>query len=253
MSDADFDEDDAVSALERLGLSNYEARVFVALQRLGVGTAKEIHEVADVPRSQVYGAAESLEGRGLVELQQSTPKRYRPVDLDAAKRRLTQRIEREREQAFDYLASVKQEHGRRESRDDVWTVRGREPVSNRVAELVSAAESNVLFGTHTIDLVTDDIHDAVAERAAMGVDVTVLSEDPEVRDRFADVARVLAPPEGGPKFPGRILRVDDRAILLSVLSDSDDADESAIWSADSAIADVLIEISRGGIDSILDG
>ena len=252
MTDAEFDEEDAVNALERLGLSNYEARVFVALQRLGVGTAKEIHEVAEVPRSQVYGAAESLEGRGLVELQQSTPKRYRPVSLEAAKRRLTQRIEREREHAFDYLASVRQESGRRESRDDVWTVRGREPVSNRVAELVSEAESEVLFGAHTTDLVTDDIYDAVTERVAAGVDATVFSEHPAVRERFADVAQVVAPPENVPKVPGRFLRVDDRAILLSVLSESSDADESAIWSADSAIADVLIEIVRGNIETFAD-
>ncbi len=56
-----MDESDAIEALEELGLSNYEAKVFVALQRLGTGTARDIHQATDVPRSQVYGAAESLQ------------------------------------------------------------------------------------------------------------------------------------------------------------------------------------------------
>ena len=248
MTDAGFEESDAVGALERLGLSNYEARVFIALQKLGTGTAKEIHETAEVPRSQVYGAAESLEDHGLIELQQATPKRYRPVSLDAAERRLSERIDRERDQAFDYLDSVRRESNERESSDDVWTVRGRDPVSTRVAELAKRAESEMLFGAPDLKFVTDDIYDAVASRAEADVDVTVLSTSPEVRARFEDVAHVVAPPDGVPRHGGRFLRVDDRAILLSV---GTDGDETAIWTADTAIADVLVQISRSGIDAIL--
>ncbi|HET7324565.1 MAG TPA: helix-turn-helix domain-containing protein, partial [Halococcus sp.] len=59
------EKDDAIAALKRLGLSSYEAQVFVALQRISRGSARDIDRVTDVPRSQVYGAAEQLEERGL--------------------------------------------------------------------------------------------------------------------------------------------------------------------------------------------
>jgi len=52
-----MNEGDAVDALKSLGLTTYEARTFVALQKLGAGTASEVADIADVPRSQVYGAA----------------------------------------------------------------------------------------------------------------------------------------------------------------------------------------------------
>jgi HTH-type transcriptional regulator, sugar sensing transcriptional regulator len=96
-----MNEDDAIDALESLGLSNYEAKVFVALQKLGTGTARDIHGVTDVPRSQVYGAAENLQQRGLVEVQQSKPLQYRPVSLNAAKSHLRDRFERRQERTFD--------------------------------------------------------------------------------------------------------------------------------------------------------
>ena len=58
---ADGDEAGATESLQQLGLSQYEAEVFVALVKLGTGTAREVTQITDVPRSQVYGAAEALD------------------------------------------------------------------------------------------------------------------------------------------------------------------------------------------------
>ncbi|PSP27801.1 hypothetical protein BRC65_04050 [Halobacteriales archaeon QH_2_65_14] len=58
-----MNDSEAVDGLKRLGLTTYEARVFLGLQKLGSGTANEVSDVVDVPRSQVYGAAEDLETR----------------------------------------------------------------------------------------------------------------------------------------------------------------------------------------------
>lgn len=58
------DPEEAVTSLEELGLTEYEARCFVALTRLSKGTAKEVSQVADVPRSRVYDTIERLERTG---------------------------------------------------------------------------------------------------------------------------------------------------------------------------------------------
>ena len=250
-------EHEAVESLERLGLSNYEARVFVALQKLGTGTAREVHRVADIPRSQVYGAADELEARGLVEIQQSTPKRYRPVSLDAARKRLEERLEREQERAFDYLETVQREKRGEETRDDVWTVRGRESVDDRTVDLAGSATDWLLFAAADPSSVPDDLVDVLRDRAADGVDVVVISENPDVRARFEDESFVVAGPVREPPadFMGRVLLCDDNTILLSVLADANlpgVTDETAIWSADTAMAAVLVQIVRGGIMSVVD-
>jgi sugar-specific transcriptional regulator TrmB len=239
----------AVEALERLGLSNYEARVFVALQALGVGTAREVHEVAGVPRSQVYGAADALVERGLVERQQSTPKRYRPVALDAARERLTARLERERERAFEYLDTLAREERPAESREDVWSLHGREAVTERVVELVGRASERLLFGAASADLVTPELVEAVRARAAAGVDVTVVSADPAVRAAFSAPVRVCpGPTDGG--HTGRVALCDDNVVLVSVRAAGG---ETAIWSADTALADVLVQTMHAGIADAVDG
>ncbi|SEO78250.1 Sugar-specific transcriptional regulator TrmB [Halogranum amylolyticum] len=250
----------AVESLERLGLSNYEARMFVALQKLGTGTAREVHRVADIPRSQVYGAADELEERGLVEIQQSTPKRYRPVSLEAARNRLEERLERERKQAFDYLETVQREKRGEETRDDVWTVRGRESVDDRTVDLAGGATDRILFAAVDLSSVPDDLLDVLRDRAAAGVDVVVVSENPDVRAHFeaasADSILVVEPVRETPTdFMGRVLLCDDATVLLSVLADAalpDVRDETAIWSTDTAMAAVLVQIIRGGIMSVVD-
>jgi sugar-specific transcriptional regulator TrmB len=250
---------EAVEALERLGLSNYEARVFVALQRLGTGTAKEVHSVADVPRSQVYGAAEELEERGLIEIQRSTPKRYRPVSIETAKAQLRARLEREQERAFACLDEIQHAGDEVESRDDVWTVRGAEPVTDRLVDLADRAESELFFGAASPALVPEQLVETLRRKAEGGLSVRVVSESAEVRDLFADADGVVVeqPVDEAPRgLTSRFLLVDDSAVLLSVVTGDEDqvpgtAGETAIWSADTAIAAVLSLFIRYGVDAIL--
>jgi sugar-specific transcriptional regulator TrmB len=245
------DEASAIESLERLGLSNYEARVFVALQALGVGTAREIHDVAGVPRSQVYGAADELVSKGLLERQQSTPKRYRPVSTATARELLTARMERERERAFEFLEAVRAKQQPAETREDVWSLRGREAVTERVLELVRRADERLVFATRTMDLAPEPLLVALRERAEAGVDVTVLSDDPAVHEAVSDPVRSVRPPHERPgALTGRMLLGDDNVVLVSVKSDEL---ETAIWSADTALADVLVQTIHAGIAPALEG
>jgi len=86
-----------------------------------------------VPRSQVYGAADDLEDRGLLDVQQTTPKRYRAVSLEGAREQLRREFEREQEQAFDALAEIEPDFADGdEPQETIWTVRGREGIDARI-------------------------------------------------------------------------------------------------------------------------
>ena len=238
------DESAAIEAFERLGLTSYEAKVFIALQQLGSGTARDVAGVVDVPRSQVYSVAESLEGRGLLEVQQSSPIRYRPVAVEEARETLRSRFETEQERAFEYVEAVREEAGGKEAQEDIWTVRGRDRVDDRVIDVLSGAENRVIFGTRLPALVTDDIEHALREHADRGVDVSVISRDPAVRERFdaLEGVAVSAPSDHreDDERSGRIAIVDDDAVLLSVVDDA--GSETAIWSDGSLFASVLIQL-----------
>jgi len=52
----------AIEQLERFGMSAYAARTFVALASLG--TARDVSQVSEVPRTRVYDAIDELQDRG---------------------------------------------------------------------------------------------------------------------------------------------------------------------------------------------
>lgn len=244
------DETAAVDALENLGLSNYEAKVFIALQTLGTGTARDVYRVSEIPRSQVYGAAESLAERGLIEVQHSTPMQYRPVSLEEAEELLAERFEDQRTQAFDYLESVREDDPGGEEREDIWSVNGAEHVSDRIEHLIRDADHRVVFGADSTDLVSASLRETLIEVAEHGVEVVVVSETPEVRALFEDdpVAVHTSPENLRNERAARMTVVDDRAVLLSVRGD-DDEREAAFWSESSGFATVLVEILTGWLES----
>jgi sugar-specific transcriptional regulator TrmB len=254
--DTDDHEREAVDALCELGLTGYEARVFVALQGLGAATARAISEAADVPRSQVYGAADDLADRGLVEVEHSSPKRYRPVGLDAVRAELTDRFERERARAFDALAAVRE--ARRENGgqtvDGVATVHGREAVSERVERLLDRADTSVVHGAAAVAVMPPAVVDRLQSLAQKGVSVLVVSADPEVRARFTLPVLSTAPrTDGPPRITGRLLLVDDDAILISErpAGGSNGGLETAVWSADTDLAHVLVQFFRNGVQAVV--
>ncbi|NHN43314.1 TrmB family transcriptional regulator [Halorubellus sp. JP-L1] len=241
---------DAVTALERLGLPNYEARVFVALHELGGGTAQAVSDQSEVPRSQVYGTADELADRGLVEVVESSPKRYRPVALDTARGILAERIEREHDRAFENLEGIRATETDHGSGQDVSTLRGRQPIDDRIAALVREAELAVVLVAPVQTSLSADVADALREAAA-DCAVTVLTADPGVRDAFADdLVRVVVMSEDNPAvFAGRALMVDDSTVLLAVETDDEPVDEEAMWTGDSRIGRILAQFMQSGMES----
>lgn len=239
--DSEFD---PIEALERLGLPNYEARVFVALQKLGTGSAKNVSSIADVPQSQVYGAAELLETRGLLEIQHSTPKTYRPVELAEAQDRLRERFERTQEQAFEYLETVKDERAETaETEAGVWRLTGTAAIDDRTAELLDEATDRIVYGTNDPIPLSAAIRERLEERGAAGIPVILLSDDSTLGERLANV-EVIPPAITGGAQAGRLLVVDDDTILMSV---ADGETETAIWSARSGFGRVLVPLVEDAI------
>src|SRR2546428_3465426 len=67
---------EASEALQRIGLSRYEALVFVNLARAGATTAGDVARASGVNRVQTYRALGGLEAPGLVQGTLDRPPRY---------------------------------------------------------------------------------------------------------------------------------------------------------------------------------
>ena len=240
--DADFVAE-TTSVLESLGLTEYEARCFVALTRIGQGTAREIAEVADVPRPRVYDSVEALQGRGLADVQDAQPRRFRAPDphdaVETIRREYGRRLDR-----LDGLLPRLQSPPAREDRAGVWVVEGDEAVSDRLAGLAGDATDELLVVIAVEDLLTEEVTAGLAAAADRGVSVTLGSPGGEIREAVATAAPDASVVETWtwwedyPIRPGEIssiLMADARELLVSSEVETDlpgVAKHSAVWTDD---------------------
>jgi len=92
-----------VEALKSLGLTEYEAKAYMALNIIKAGTAADIHMASDVPRSAIYGALTKLEEKGLIDVDRGKPMRYRSIAPVKAIEKLRRKIDDDCVRAMKYL------------------------------------------------------------------------------------------------------------------------------------------------------
>lgn len=241
---------DAIQGLKRLGLTTYEARVFLALQKLGRGAASEISDVADVPRSQVYGAAEGLEEHGLVETRQSTPTVYRPVPLAEARRQLLDELAEKGEETFDYLDTVTDTAAGEERSESIWLIRGSDMIASRIVSIVGDAEGRLLYGADEPGMLEDEVIETLLDAAEDGVTVVVASVNPAVLGAVPEPLGTYRVPDERDLDvdTARLVVADNATVLISTQQpemSTDDTEEVAFWTTGNTFASVLVELAEG--------
>ncbi|MEA2075214.1 MAG: helix-turn-helix domain-containing protein [Euryarchaeota archaeon] len=62
--------------LKEFGLSNYETEAYLKIVELGIAEAGTICKETKIPFGRVYQELNSLASKGLIEVQNTRPKRY---------------------------------------------------------------------------------------------------------------------------------------------------------------------------------
>ncbi|WP_323676254.1 helix-turn-helix domain-containing protein [Halorubellus sp. PRR65] len=212
------------SLLEALGFTEYEAKCFVAATRVGTGTAKEVSEVADVPRARVYDCMESLAERGLVDVQEANPKKYRAVRPETAVATLQRAFEDRFDRLNELLPELHATARESEDGDDVWVIEGGADVAERMVALIEDADESVVVAIGAEGLLSAELLASLVAANERGVSVTVGSPGEPIRDRVVDSlpdASVQETWTWWKSFPIRpgavssVLLVDGRALLVS--------------------------------------
>lgn len=227
----------AVGQLEQFGLSSYAAQTFVALSGLGSGTARDISDVSEVPRTRVYGAIDELRDYGLVDVMKTSPKQFWAISAESASRTLEQDLK----QRTDILRTALTElepYERRNAQGGVWTVDGTPAVSDRVLEFIQSAQSEIVYMT-VEDLLTDDLIKALSDAAERDVSIKLGGISADVQDRIQDTvpgATIFESRWIWSDTPaGRLLMIDGQKTLVSALVNGVNEDpsnprsETAIW------------------------
>lgn len=177
---------EAVSLLQELGLQEYEARCFLALTQLSTGTAKEIHEVSEVPRTRVYDAIRVLESQGLVEVQHSSPQQYRAVSITEATRTLREKYSNRIETLEAYLERLEHRNVERENDrvQEVWSLNGHDAIDSRTLDLIENAESEIALLVVDESLLSNPLFDCLGEAVQENLSIVLGGETEEITSRL---------------------------------------------------------------------
>ncbi|WP_370150440.1 TrmB family transcriptional regulator [Streptacidiphilus sp. EB129] len=145
-------DDRRAADLEELGLTNYEARVYLALIRRDVFTAAEVAREAQVPRQRVYDVLEGLTRRQLAVLHPGRVAGYSAVAPEVAVDRLMEqqrrslgRLERlSDELARELLPTWDSGRTHTDPLDYVEVLRDAADIRERFARIQSDAERELL-------------------------------------------------------------------------------------------------------------
>lgn len=262
----------AVKLLQELGLKEYEARCFVALSRRPQGTAKDISETSEVPRTRVYDAIRVLETKGLVEVQHTNPKQFRAVPIDEA----IETIRSEYEERTDTLrlalrglepADFPDE---REVTHEVWALSSTAGIESRVNQLLGDAGEEIIMVVGDEGVLTDNLIDHLRTASDRGVDIVVGVEDEQIRDQLAgtlpSVETFVSDIHwlGHSAFPdddteiGRLLLIDRSTILVSSFTrggDDERSNEQAVFGRgfDNGLVAIVRRLIATGLLTEVDG
>ena len=161
----------AAEVLGKVGLTQYEARAYIALVARGVGDAATLATAAGIPRTSAYKVLESLAEKGYAKPTGGKPILFRPTPpLDVA-----ETLKGAIQEVFEKLAllhRVVAEHGEPQL---VYLLSGREKVLQKIGELLDGSTGAFILTTPQLADLRDELGKKIQHAVKRGVHVTFIT------------------------------------------------------------------------------
>ncbi|MFH0929337.1 MAG: helix-turn-helix domain-containing protein [Candidatus Aenigmatarchaeota archaeon] len=139
-----------VQDLRVFGLSEYEAKAFLALSIHGPLSASILSQKSKIPQSKIYNVMRKLVDKSLAEEQNSKPQRFKAVKTDHAFRKLIDakksEIEKLNRKTSMIVDQLKPFQNKKENLG-MWTGRGRQAFLEKAAEMVEMTKKEGMATT----------------------------------------------------------------------------------------------------------
>jgi len=210
---------------EYLGLSEYEAKIYVSLVEAGQAKARTLSVMSGVPRTKVYSVLRKLIDMGLVTEIPGEPRRFSPTSPRIALGSYL-RSYQDTVQSLSSLISTLEDAFRKARnkggmrRSLMWTISGRENTLKKIQEMLAKAKKSVLIVTNENGLILlyktfNKMFDELVDRA---VEIKITTTDGSNNKHLIRELRYMCSIEETDfRLPLIILCVDDDQLLISHL------------------------------------
>jgi sugar-specific transcriptional regulator TrmB len=166
-----LEREDILSLLRRTGLSDYEAKVYLALVLRSHGTAEDVADTADIPRTSAYKVLEALKKIGFVNSRGGRPVVFHPVPPLEIRDRMVAEMER----GFQLLDSLRGSQTEKGSPQLVYTILGKDSVMAKIGEMIDMAKERFFLSSPDLTELNNVFASKFANALKRGVNITVVA------------------------------------------------------------------------------
>jgi sugar-specific transcriptional regulator TrmB len=240
-------EEKDVAALQRLGLTEYESRLYLALAKMGPIKASEVSFHGHVPRTKSYGAIRELERKGLLITIPGKPEVYAARAPAEVLMPLITRLEGDVKESANLVQRLSMTYESniivrsqfpREARE-MWIIEGRANVLNKMNELFNQASKTINYSTGGNGLIRayKANADTLAKAKQRGVSVkmltTVSSENASVASEMGSVLELRSMEKPFPPQYVNFASVDSHELIIAEVKpddlSTDRGSDLAVW------------------------
>ncbi len=160
-----------IEALRSFGLSEYEAKVLLALIAKGELTAKEVAEYSGIPRTSVYDVIKSLMNKGLVEAY-GKPMKFRALNSEELMRIFSKKVEENLRYLREELPAIE-----KAKTEEIKIYRG-DIAIDKIVELIVNAKEIVVAASFIPEEITSALRRSKAKGKICAVNVYELKDLP---------------------------------------------------------------------------
>jgi len=171
--------DHRINLLNRIGLTDAEARVYVALLQKGQLSGYEASKVSGVPRSKIYNALESLISKGFALFTEGkNSNNYISVPMEE----VSEKIRHETESTLDELEEELKDCASKTDLEYIWHIREYSNVFTKCRKIVQDTKEELFLQIWEEDLpqIIDELKVLEEKNIRMGIIYYSNSKDSEV-------------------------------------------------------------------------
>lgn len=233
--------DNELQLLEKIGLTEAEAKVYMTLLQNGSLSGYEASKLAGVQRSKIYNLLESMKEKGFIlYTEYENNNKYAAVPI----KEIADRCKRETENTLDDLTERLSIYPQKTNLDYIWHIRNNENVFAKCREIIHNTEEELL-----VQIWTEDIPQVIGqlkllEEKGIRMAVVVFSNDKELEVPLKKYYRHGMAEDKKEEMGGRwVTMVSDRkqVVFGQILSESI---AEVIWSESGPIISLAAECVR---------
>jgi len=228
---------ESLNFLRRIGLNQYESRVYLSLLHSGPTSASDLSDLASIPRPRTYDVLDKLEKKGFIAVQPGRPTKFRSIDIKESFANLRRRREAELAAEIEELKRLEDKLVERSrgakapekvaTGDYVWVLKDRANIYSKIEHMIHGASREVLVATNERGLKRKlETHcDALRKAKGRGVSVRLIApvSSEAVAKRAAECGALVKRDN-----PHRFVIADDD-VMLFLTSDENDKTEVGAW------------------------